>query len=314
MSASARWNMTFERTRDLPDKSTCSLRCGISVAGVVLVTAVLGASYASASPLDEATHAVESVTATPPPSLPSLPSTAPPVTPPAPVGTPTAPQVPVDHVPVEVPTGKVPTPSPASHPASTPPRSVTKVSSPGAELPSLRGANSSAKESTGMAASTSTEAATQRAATSVPNDANVGTDSSPGPPSVESAEAAPLSRWFAYVWPAIVLGHTGTLAALLARWESANLPPALTSLSASDAVRLLPRLLGITGESDAPTLSKQPVTPTGSLAPPPVAPAPANGGMSLFLTIITSLLALVGLIALARLTVGEEFFSSLRWH
>jgi hypothetical protein len=40
---------------------------------------------------------------------------------------------------------------------------------------------------------------------------------------------------------------------------------------------------------------------------------PAGGGMSLFLTIITSLLALVGLIALTRLTAGEEFFSSLRW-
>jgi hypothetical protein len=35
--------------------------------------------------------------------------------------------------------------------------------------------------------------------------------------------------------------------------------------------------------------------------------------MSLFLTMVTSLLALVALIALARLTVGEEFFSFLRW-
>jgi len=35
--------------------------------------------------------------------------------------------------------------------------------------------------------------------------------------------------------------------------------------------------------------------------------------MSFLLTIAISLLALIGLIALARLTVGEEFFFSLRW-
>jgi hypothetical protein len=301
--------MTFERIRDLPDKSTRSLRRGISAAGVVLITSVFGASFASAAPLEETTHAVESVTATP---APSLPSAAPPVTPPAPVGTPTGPQVPVDHVPVEVPTGKTPTSLPTLHPASTPPRSATKVASPGAELSSPRGAASSAKESAGMVASTSTEAATQRAAASVRNDANVGSDSSRGQPLVESAEAAPLPRWFAYVWTAIALGDTGTSAALLAGWESASSLPALTSLSASDAVRLLSRLMGIAGNSDASTFSKQPATPIGSLAPPPVAPVSASG-LSLFLAIITSLLALVGLIALVRLTVGEEFFSSLRW-
>lgn len=325
--------MTIERTRDLPSKPKRPLWCGLSVASIVLISLVFGASYASASPVEEAADtvksvtAVESVTETDTPPLPSAPSVPPPVSSPAPVRAPTSPQVPVDHVPVEVPTEKIPASSPASPPASTPQSRATQVSSSGAELPSLRGGTSSAKESAGKVASSSTGTATQRAASSVRNDASVGSDSSRGspsvesrgPPSVDSAAAAPLARWFAYVWPAIALGRIDPVAAILATWGSAGRLPALTSLSVSDVARLLPQLMGFTESSDASTLSDQPGTPSGSPAPsdsfaPPSVPPPPSGGMSLFLTIVTLLLALVGLVALARLTVGEEFFSFSRWH
>lgn len=310
--------MAFERIGGLPNRPTRSLRCGIAAAAVVLVASVFGASFASASPLEEATHAVpldeaadavETVTAAP---MPSLPDVAPPMTPSAPVETPAVPRVPASHLPVEVPTGATPKSSPTSHPAPTSLRSLTTVSSPGAELPSLREATGPAKESVGMVANTSTEAMAQRAAASVRNDAGVGSDRQRARPSVESARAAPLPRWLTYVWPAIMLGNTGTLGVLLARWETGSSLP-LTLLPVSDSVRLLSHLMGITDGSDASTPSKQSATPIGSLPAPPVAPLPASGGMSLFLTIITSLLALVGLISLARLTVGEEFFSFLRW-
>lgn len=43
-------------------------------------------------------------------------------------------------------------------------------------------------------------------------------------------------------------------------------------------------------------------------------PVSLSGGMGLLLTMATCFLALVGLLALFRLVVGEEFRSTLRWH
>lgn len=305
--------MTFDPVSDWTDKATRSLRCGISVAGVVLIPLVFGGAPASAAPLEEAAGTVKSVTGTPAPQLPTPPP--PPATPPAPVGRPTAPQIPVD----QTPTGVTPASSPSPDLAPNPSGNPTKVPSPDADLPSIDGGASSTKESAGRVTSTSTEA-TQRGAPSVQGAAPVGSDPGQGPDSsrgrrsVVSVEAAPLPRWIAYVWPAIALGQTGdALAALLVRWEAA------TSLAASDAARLFSRLMGITrafrlpASSDAFKPSEQPATPKGSLAAPPIDPVPAGAGMSLFLTMITLLMALLGLIALARLTVGEEFFSFLRW-
>lgn len=304
--------MAFDRPKgDLPAKSTRSLRCGISVACVALIASVFGASFASATPPEEAAHAVESVAAT---HVPSVPSAAPPVTPPAsapapaPVEAAAAPQVPANN---HVSTGA----TSKSHVVPTSPPKATKVRSPGPAFPSPREATSSARESAGMVAVTSTEARTQRAAAPARHDADadVGSASLRGPGSIKPAEAAPLPHWLAYVWPAIALGRSGALAALLTRWESATSLPALPSLPAPGAVRLFSQVLGITGGSDASTPSKQSAAPIGSLAPRPAAPVPSTGGMSLFLTVITSLLALVGLITLVRLTVGEEPFSSMRW-
>jgi len=112
----------------------------------------------------------------------------------------------------------------------------------------------------------------------------------------------------------MALGQVGdALVPLLLRVEGA------TSLALSDGARMLTRLMGINaafelpGTGDARSLREQPTTPNGSLAAPRIDSVPPGGGMSLFLTMITLLMALIGLIALARLTVGEEFFSFLRW-
>jgi hypothetical protein len=69
--------------------------------------------------------------------------------------------------------------------------------------------------------------------------------------------------------------------------------------------------MGAAGSPIASTLSEQAAADNGPFAAPSVAPLPAGGGLSLFLAIVTSLSALIALIALARLTVGEELFSSL---
>jgi hypothetical protein len=309
--------MTFEQTRDSADRPTRSLRLGISAAGVFLIASVVGVSAAPASLLGEAAGAGGSVITSAATPTPSLPSAAPPATPPAPVGVPTVPQVPVDQTPVKAPTGVTPTSSPPSHLAPTPSGDATKVSSPGGDLPSTGSTISAAKGSAGRITSTSAGAA-QRPAGSVRNDVGAGADGRSGPGaregtsgvharSVESAETV-RPRWFAYVWPAIALGRTGkVLATLLARWEGA------TSLPASNAARLLSQLTGGIGVKGASMFSERPATPNAPLATSPVAPAPASGGMSLFLTMITSLLTLGALMALARLVVGEEFFSFLRW-
>ena len=309
--------MPFERIRDLADKSTRSLRCGIPVAGVVLIALVFGAPFASAAPLGEAAGPAGSVaTSVTGVSVPSLPSAPAPATPPAPVATPTVPQVPANQTPVKVPTGVTPT-SPSSHPAPTPSGSATKVSDPErANLPSIGGTTNAANESVGRVTSTSTETA-QRVAASVRNDAGAGWDSPTGPgPRAPTSEVgvaqsveAVLPRWFAYVWPAIALGQTGkVLAVLLARWEGA------TSLPASDAARSLFQLGGVTGNIGVSALSERSGTPDSPLAAPSVGPVPGGSGMSFFLTMVTSLLALVALMALAKLAVGEDFFSFSRWH
>ncbi|HVQ58295.1 MAG TPA: hypothetical protein VMS60_05230 [Solirubrobacterales bacterium] len=59
-------------------------------------------------------------------------------------------------------------------------------------------------------------------------------------------------------------------------------------------------------------LAQQSAASNSSL--PSFDPVSIGGGMGLVLTMVTSLLAVVGLVALFRLVVGEEFRSTLRWH
>jgi len=313
--------MPFERIRDSEDKSTHSLPCGILGVGGILIALVFGVPFASATPLEEAAGAAESVvtqvTGASAPPLPNAPPPPPPPpTSPPPAATPTAP-VPANPTPVTVPTPVTPTSLPSSHLAPTPSGSATKVAGSGADLPSIGGMTSAVNESAGRVTSTSMEAA-QRAAAPVHNDADAGSDP-PGPRAptsrvgtARSADAI-LPRWFAYVWPAIALGRTGkVLAALLARWEGATSLPASDIAPSTDIVRRLFQRRGITGNDAASAISEHSAVSDSPFAARSVGPV-SGGGMSLFLTMVTSLLALIGLIALARLVVGEEFFSFLRW-
>jgi hypothetical protein len=73
------------------------------------------------------------------------------------------------------------------------------------------------------------------------------------------------------------------------------------------------QVLGIAASSSAPGLSEQPAMSSQSSRPEPYSAfTPNGGGMSLFVTILTVLAAMIGVVALARLTVGDEFFS-MRW-
>jgi hypothetical protein len=93
----------------------------------------------------------------------------------------------------------------------------------------------------------------------------------------------------------------------LARLEGATLPPV-------PGVASLPsRPTGSAGASAVPALSEQAAKPDASLPAPFSLFAPGGGGMSLFVTLITVLAALIGLVALARLTLGEDLFSPAHW-
>lgn len=85
-----------------------------------------------------------------------------------------------------------------------------------------------------------------------------------------------------------------------------------TSLPVSGFARLLSRLTASGGVSGISASSGQAAKPNA----PPSAPfglsVPDGGGMTPLVTMLTVLAALIELVVLARLTVGEDFFSSLR--
>jgi hypothetical protein len=124
------------------------------------------------------------------------------------------------------------------------------------------------------------------------------------------AVGAPLRRLLAYVWPAIALGPLGEalvipLGLQLMSLDSPTLDR-LTSLARS--LSLLPETVG---SSPNPNPAPQPPRPDVS-HPTPFSLPPASGGMTLLATLVTVLAALIGVVALARLTVGEDLFST-RW-
>jgi hypothetical protein len=63
----------------------------------------------------------------------------------------------------------------------------------------------------------------------------------------------------------------------------------------------------------AVALERRSAVPSDTIAPPSFDPISIDGGMGLLLTMVTSVLGLVALVALARLVVGEEFRVSTRW-
>lgn len=300
--------MVLRRTKVAAFASKSSLRCGLSLAGAVLIASAFAVS-ASATPLGQAVGGVGALV---PPvagtSASSLPSVMPPQTPvptptpQAPVGIPTAPQAPVEispapqAPPVKLPTVKEPGTN-SSHLVPAPSSGSGSVSSPGVDLPSADEITSGTKESAGTATSTSAAGVRQTAASardgvgegSRSHDA---TRPGTGAGSVESARAAPLPRLLAYVWPAIALGPARTLfAELQARWEAA------TSLQAVDLIRLLSGITGVTdsggvaGLSDSASSNPSPADSTGTWA--------TDGGAISLLVLIISCAALMALLVFA---------------
>jgi hypothetical protein len=136
-------------------------------------------------------------------------------------------------------------------------------------------------------------------------DPNAASDPGVGRPgSIRAAMPAPLEEWLAHIWPAIALGPFGSAL----RTEVAALAPALLAGSLPGSVRLS----SLGGAPTGP--GPEPSAPAARAAQPDPTPffSPHGGGMNFLVAVITVLASLVGLVALARLTVGEDFFS-LRW-
>lgn len=150
----------------------------------------------------------------------------------------------------------------------------------------------------------------ERAATSNPGTAS----SSPGTRSsgseanpIRAAVAAPLRELLAYVWPAIALGPFGDalvtqLVTQLLGLERESLPPGYA---------LGPSLSSATTPAGG---DPRPSAPAAQTGPSDAAPfyAAHGGGMSVLAIVVAILASLVGVVALARLTVGEDLFST-RW-
>lgn len=132
--------------------------------------------------------------------------------------------------------------------------------------------------------------------------------SAPGEHRVRPAVAAPLRELLAYVWPAVALGPIGDA-----------LTPLVTQLV--ELRRGSPPSPGFgSPPSTLPTSASTDTEPrpSPSAAPRTVSSDPApfyaahGGGMSFLATVAAILASLVGLVALARLTVGEDLFTT-RW-
>lgn len=116
---------------------------------------------------------------------------------------------------------------------------------------------------------------------------------------------APPLELLAYLWPAIALGpFEGGMTIQAAGPEPSPLLRVLPVVAMS---ALLPdRAPASAGPSRA-----APDAPEASPDPGPFL-SPHGEGMSFLVTVITVLAAIVGVVALARLTVGEDLFST-RW-
>jgi hypothetical protein len=259
---------------------------------VVFLTALLFGclvSPAAADPiaLDRGLDAVESAVG----SVAELPGKLPPPVPEPPAASPQRPEVgavepeivrePLPPPPAPRAPGSVEPPSGVSDPVAGTAAGTDPGNAPPAPAPVGAGPDRSAKPAPGLGTA------------------------GPAPGSIRPAMPAPRRELLAYVWPAIALGPVGD--ALMTR--VAALAPALLLRSLTAPASLSPSGAGAPA-SDGPGTAA-PTAPAASPDPSPFF-TPHSGGMSFLVTVITILAALVGMVALARLTVGEDFFSR-RW-
>lgn len=310
-------HLTSRRHQRSSIASRYSLRGSIAI-GVALLVSIFGASPASASPLREVADAagslVTTVTGAPGPSLPNG---QPPAIPPAPIADPATPPAAAKVPPAKVPISP-PVPSPSHQPTPSPAGAESEAAGAAAGVPSADRGASDEKQLSSSITSTSTQAprqggASDRNGLGASLDRERGHDpdktaaSGTRERSVGAAEAAPLRRWLAYVWPAVSLGPAArALAVLLPDLVGASAPPM------PDPARLFTQVLGVAASSGGSALSEPASTPHSSQPAPYSDLMPSSGGMSFLATILTVIAALIAVVALARLTVGEEFFS-MRW-
>jgi hypothetical protein len=118
-----------------------------------------------------------------------------------------------------------------------------------------------------------------------------------------------VRRWLAYIWPAVALGGAREiLFPLLATLEHSGL-----RLDGRVLTRLLAVTTGLVAQfANGLSAGSQNSSPLHGSSPS-FDFALTHGGVELLLAIFMALLALAGLVALARLTVGEELFESRWW-
>jgi len=259
-----------------------------------------GTADASLATLDEGLNTVRSVAG----SVVELPGGSSPPLPENPVVGPKAPAGAVSREPAQEPAPQ-PTaprsvePSATSDPAASVPSPGTLAGAPGADA--LPGAAAGQGKEAAPPDPVEDEARPSRRARAGAGAGSRG--SVPG--SIRAAMPAPLEEWLAHLWPAVSLGPIGNA---LTTQAAAVLAPSL--LLASLAVAGQPSL----APNSAPPGAGPTAARTAQTASPDSHPffSPNSGGMSFLVTVITVLAALCGLVALARLTVGEDFFST-RW-
>ncbi len=300
----------------VPHPAKFLFRCGVAFVMVVFAGFVFSTAPAIAAPLEK----------TPDVKLPQPPS----VPVPAPAPAPALPEVKVPDPPIRVPVDppvKVPdvvksTPSSSSPAAPNRSGSATDVTSPGSgPASSIRGGVDRVKDAADSVTSAAGRATHQGDApgreSPGANTDRLDTDgvargtSRRDAPSVRRAVTAPLQRLLAYVWPAIALGPIReALAIPLARGlKSLEKAISLPILGLDRSLALQP---GNVESSGGPKPAAPSPKPSSSPPFPFNAVTPDGGGMSLLVTLVTALAVLVGVVALARLTVGEDLFST-RW-
>jgi hypothetical protein len=249
------------------------------IAIVVLAFALFSAPAASANGVAgvvrETGSATEAVTKT----LPDLP---------LPVETPDVPEV---SVPAPPPTVTKPPPaSVPSAPSATPAVEVAP-SGLGGEAGTPAGAEGQAPGTLPSPDSGATSAPAAR---------------QPDRRSIDPAEVAPRGRWRAYIWPALALRVRAALAPLLTRLndfvDDVPAPEAVglfSSPTVSDSV-------GIDRHSESQAQpSRDPRSSSVAFIP--------EEEMGFLASLLIVLLTVVGLVALARLVVGEALFEAQHW-
>lgn len=132
-------------------------------------------------------------------------------------------------------------------------------------------------------------------------------DDGSGQRSADQMEKASPLRWRAYVWPAIALRVEDAVMPLLARLGGLVDVQAPDVLGLSFSSPALSGPVGIdrpSGRVDPPSLDRQSSSPGFALS---------EEKLSLLATLLIGLLAVVGLVSLARLVVGEELFEPRHW-